>query len=794
MRAYFNGLADKIQASSSDVESRVHFVAAIRHLLQVVDYSLLEWIACRSPSPDTQPSHETLDGLRSPTDGVLVDSLDSLLISADQNGWSGLYRVGMAEIPDQSSALHLCADVAPTLFSLLRKIVALRNDGGEGHGLPGGCDREAELEAYKYVLSTLGFLLPRLDGSELLVGPVGGEVRLRMLACVHGRPVLVRRIRIINSSKVRIQAQYYGQNGQIESYSYEAANIFACFVGKHQPLLVKFDNGWRPLCYIPERITDTFTGRSEECISINDWFSDVESRACLVYGDGGVGKTTLVVEFLHKILEEEMRVEWRPRVISFYTAKRSQFGVDGLAPIGMGQPHLMDLLSHLYVLLFEEYPDRDFYRKSVGAAAMLMQERMRNELGLEKNEHLIIIDNAETLIENETERDQLGQEIKDVARRLGRIIVTSRRREVLGADPVEVKPLSTVEAVKFLRARGQDKLKISAIKKASDIELIDVVQGLERRPLVLDAFLNALNDPNYNTLSKAKERVAGMLRKDLGSFLFSDAWVRLSKDMRRLLVLMTRVADVHDSQSLKICANVCDISINDAERAIEESSGIASVVNIEGGVQISFSNNFLDFCSDKAIVTQEEINRAKQLYTQFLRRARAFTGDRVKEAFRIPVAKAAHRALAEGDISAAKSLYEQAVVTDSTNGFLFDRFAYFLFHEYRDMSAALHNAKIATGLQPNEGELWFTRGMIEARLGEVRSAEASLSRAEKFGVPKFRCSLQLAWAYLKAKPRQLGLATSVIRYLETASFQLPSYSKDRVEVQRLKDRLSALSG
>jgi hypothetical protein len=793
MRSYFENLATTIRRSSAGAECRVQFVSGIRHLLQVVDYGLLEWIACRSPSPDTQPAQDLLAGLHSPTDGVLVDALDSLLVSADQNGWGGLYRIGMNELPDGHAAIRLCEDSAPTMFSLLRRIVTLRNDGGEGHGLPGGYDQEAESAAFDYILSALAGLLPRNSGSELVVGPGECEVRLRMLAAVGTSPVLIRRIKVLNSSRVRVQAQYYDASGALKSYSYEAFNVFSLFTGKQVPQLVRTENSWRPLCYLPERITDTFTGRESERAVIFDWLSDRESRACLVYGDGGVGKTTLVVEALHQFLEEDVKVDWQPRIICFYTAKRSQFGVEGLGPVGIGQPHLMDLLSHLHVLLFDCYPEKDFYRKSINAAATSMQEKMRNELGVEKADHLIVIDNAETLIENDAERDQLGQELKDVARRLGRVIITSRRREVIGADPIEVKALSTVDAVRFLRLRGADKLKIQSIKKATDGQLMAVVQDLERRPLVLDAFLNVLTDPNYGSLLKAKERVVGMLKKDLGAFLFSDAWVRLSKDVRRLLVLMTRVADVHDSQSLKICASVCGVSVHEAERAFEESSGIASVINIEDGVQISFSKNFLDFCSDKSVVANDEVERATALYTQFLRRARSFSGDRVKEAFRTPVAKAAHRAIAEGDLRGGRTLYEQAIVADNANGFLFDRYAYFLFHEMRDLKAALHHSKIATGLQPAEGELWFTRGMIEARIGDVRAAEGSLAKAETLGVSKFRCSLQLAWAYLKARPRQIGLATTVIRYLEAASMTPACSGKDRVEVQRLKDRLATVS-
>lgn len=793
MRSYFANIGLKIGGIPSEVEARVVVISSIRHLLQVVNYSLLEWIAARNPEPELQPPREILQELLAPSDGTLVDGLEALLICAEQNGWSGAFRPLVKPVDESDGCVEICGTHPQTLSGLLRALVEIRNDGGEGHGLPGGYRRNEEKAALDFVIAALDEVMPKLSGGDIEIGPSGQEVRVRMIRAFGGHPILVRKIKVVNLATVRIQGRYYNENGSLESVTYDAWSPFSKFTGQLVPSLREFSNTWRPLCSLPERITDSFIGRDSERKAIVDWLDDQESRACLVYGDGGVGKTTLVVEVLHQILEEDLVSSWQPKVVSFYTAKRLQFGVDGLAPIGAGRPHLMDLLAHLHVLLLGKYPDAEFYKKGVMGAAMVLQERMRQELDLKKADHLVVVDNAETLIESDEDRDLLGQELKEIARRVGRVLITSRRREILGADPVEVKALSKLEAVKFLRVRGETNLKIAAIKKAADVELLAVVEDLERRPIVLEAFINALGDPSFATLEKAKKKVLGMLQEDLGTFLFSDAWARLSKEIRKLLVLMTRVADVHDAQSFRICADLGQIPIQDAEKALEESSGIASVVHVGGGVQIAFSRNFLDYCKAKDGVTVEQVALARARYSQFLARARTFSGDRILEAFRSPLAKAAHRARSDGDLVAARDLYEQAILSDSANGLLFDRYAYFLFHQIHDNEAALHQAKRATELLAGNGECWYTRGLIEARLGDSRAAVSSLSKAESLGVAQVRCALQLAWAYLKSRPKpQLAQAELQVLLLDSITSSQPANSRDRLEIRNISERLAYL--
>jgi len=446
------------------------------------------------------------------------------------------------------------------------------------------------------------------------------------------------------------------------------------------------------------------------------------------------------------------------------------------------------------MLLFGHYPSADFYRFELPQAANYLQTKIKDVLGFLRKEILVVIDNTETLIENEDERVLLGKELKEISRRVGRIILTSRRREHIEASPIGVGILSEQEAVTFLRDRA-NKLNLKLVKNATDADLLQAVDKLERRPIVLEAFANSLTDPAIKKIEQASSRVAAMLRKDLGEFLFADAWSRLHQDVRRLLLLMTRVGDVHDDQSLRICSGIIGVSVQAAEQALDESGGIASIINVQGANQITFSKNFLEYAREKTVrlahgahsPSEDEIRQAATQYSAFVKKAQQFSGDRIVPAYRTPQAKAAHRARQEGKFVECRRLYEAAIITDSTNGWLFDRFAYFLFHDIRDNRAALHQAKRAVELLPEEGEIWFTRGIIEARLGEVRACEISMAKAEERGVSWPRCSVQRAWAYLKCRPSQTGIA-------EQELGRLTGYYKSNSRDTRLGEEIRRLEG
>lgn len=798
MKEYFENLIISADLCTSDPEFRLRFVSGVRLMLQQIVYGMLDWLALSQPGEDALPGSDLAESLLAPSDGDLVDALDTLLILAEKAGWTRAALI-LTKPVEGRAAKRICGKGTNNTMGLLRQIVALRNDSAEGHGLIGGYDREAEKDAFEFLLNVFESVIPAVlpNRKSTAIGKDGLSKNLRFVQAWDGVPALIRKIQVLSDSKVRVDFQYI-KNDVRDKFTAELDNIFFGFPVKVLPQPEIWDNSWRPICYIPSRTTDSFTGRSEQIVDLKEWLDDVGLRACLIYGDGGYGKTTLLLEFLHRVLDEEIEVDWRPEVVVFYTAKRWQWGINGLQPIRPGEPHLLELMAFLNTVLFGKTPPQSFYRLDVSRAASQLQGRIKNELKLERENILLVIDNSETLIQDEQERATLGKELNEIAKRVGRVILTSRRHEHFGATPVRIDVLSETEALKFLKDRA-GKLKLKIVERASDDQILGVIQRLERRPIVLEALISALSDPSVKRLNDAADRVAAMLRKDLGEFLFADAWARLNPEVKRLLLLMAKVADFHDGQSLKICADMVGVPAQAAEHALEESGGIASIVSVKGNVQVTFTKNFVDFAADKKInlhngrvsPSADEVARAQSQYSAFIKRSQQFAGDRIAQAFRTPQAKAAHRAKQEGNIEECRRLYEAAVLTDSANGWLFDRYAYFVFHDLRDNKMALHQAKKAVELLPSEGEVWYTRGVIEARLGDVKACELSMSKAEDLGVFWPRCAVQRSWAYLKARPAQLGLAKREIGKLRAYLISESDY-RIRIELERIERRLDWL--
>lgn len=799
MNPYFSNALLEIQKCQSEVECRVRVISTIRLLLQQVTYGLLEWISQQSPPDEAQPEQTIIQALRAPADGALVDGLEAMLITAEKMGWAGISRILVKSVGDRLAS-QICGTNTKNVQGLLRAMVSLRNDGAEGHGLIGGYQKDAEIDALRFLLETLSPVLPILspDGRAT----IGSDRLKRDLDFIKGwnnAPALIRRIKVLSPDRVRAVCQIDSGENSRKDFIYEATNPFKNVGGSSLPSLTIWENTWEPLCYLPDRTTDSFTGRESQIDELRDWFNDEDSRACLIYGDGGFGKTTLALEFLHRILEEDLSTDWHPTLIIFYTAKRWQWGLNGLQPISAGQPHLMEFLAFVHLVLFGNYPSSDFYRSELPQATAKLQTKIKDELKVTRKEILIVLDNAETLIESEDERMLLGKELKEVSRKIGRILLTSRRHEHFEAAPIGIDVLSSAEAVAFLRDRAK-KLGLKLIEKATDSDLQKALEKLERRPIVLNAFANAISDPSIRKIDQATDRIAAMLRKDLGTFLFADAWARLSLSVRRLLLLMTRIGDVHDSQSLRICADIAGISVQVAEHALEESGGIATLINIQGDLQLTFSNNFLEFAKEKTITLADgssspnsvEISKANTQYSNFIKNSRLYSGDRIAPAFRTPQAKAAHRARQEGNYKESQRLYESAIIVDGDNGWLWDRYAYFLFHDIHDNEAALHKSIRAVELLPTEGEVWLTRGLIEARLGQARACEISTARAEEFGIAWQRCAIQRAWAYLKTKPTQLGLAEKEVTRLRHYIQSNVQDSRTRRELERIEGRMNSL--
>uniref|UniRef100_UPI00048689F6 tetratricopeptide repeat protein n=1 Tax=Paraburkholderia bannensis TaxID=765414 RepID=UPI00048689F6 len=316
--------------------------------------------------------------------------------------------------------------------------------------------------------------------------------------------------------------------------------------------------------------------------------------------------------------------------------------------------------------------------------------------------------------------------------------------------------------------------------------------------LVLEVFVQALGEHGIG-LQQAFDRVMRMQTQDLGEFLYSDAWNRMSQPMQHLLLLMTKVTDIHDDTLLKLCCIQVGISVLEAYEALEESRGIAQITTFNGNTQILLTPEFLKFCDGRTISISGNVfpsgatvERIRSRYNEFLRSKSAMVKDRVARAYRHPYARAAYMAFREERDDDCEMFYDLAVNADMDNGWLYDRFAFFLSTRRQSrQDEALDWAKKATALIPDDPDAWFTRGAIESKRGAVSDAQTSLDRAASLGKHKHLCLLQQAYAYANDVPPNRALARAKLDAAEEAAPKNDSLLwKFRGEVASLRKRIS----
>ncbi len=748
--------------------------------LQYCAFSVMEWvIEYGGEAARSLP----LEDLRAPTDGTLVDLLTSGLVCAENAGWAGV--IGRFFKPQQTVATAHFVGKAASLQQVLSGFVSARNDGLEGHGIAGGEDPDALLALVETLVSVLASVLPTSpDGSVLsLAAPDGRAVRISYLRLVDGDLVCFRKSKSVRTGICRVTAQR--RTGALEKTdvtwdSDDKLQRLAPAAPASYDITVT--PGWSLYTYIPERLTTAFMGRDAELALLWEWFNDTDSKACIVYGDGGMGKTTLVVEFIHRVLSGALGdAAWKPQMISYYSAKETRWGLDGLERIRFSKGGLSDAPTEIMRHIESRRSlDADWYKLELPQLAQRLGGYLRDSWHVQPSQHLLILDNTETLASEESEIALLATHIKELSRRVGRVLVTSRRREKMEAAPIELEALSATSAAELLRRRARD-LSVDKLSMATASQLKKFAEGLEGRPLLLEVFVQTLAE-NGLSPERAFANVRQMQTRDLGEFLYADAWARFSEPLRHLLLLMVQVADTHDETLLRLCAAEAEVLLPSAEQALEESHGIARIQRIAGKLHVTFRKGFLEFCRQRRVVidgvtlpAQLAVRRVLARYRDYMLMRDREIADRMGKAFRTPFAKMAWRAFQDGRYDECQAHYQLAVAEDPSNGLLFDRYALFLLRMQQDPASALVKSERAVALEPDSPEVWFTNGMIHGVLKDPDRAGVSLERARALGKEAHLVWLQVAYACLRATQPREALAREALRTSRTLA---PAFVED----------------
>lgn len=802
MIARLQAFLEEARQLRSESEASEAAIALVRIILQHASLALVELLLhgrSNSASTGRTVSELPLLSLRSPSDGTLVQALAELIVAADNEGWTGLARSTFWKPTDPAlSCSRLSATKPPNLESMLVGFVNRRNDSVSGHGIPGDFDRSCDLSLVELAIERLQPILPSVDDAKgkLIVKNYDGRVHeLELLKPYDGDLLCYRRILPTAGGKCRIEAQRQTSLLTRSAEVYEARDLLGLDSNSAQQeykFIETSDTNWCILGLLPDRLTDCFTGRQNEMDALLEWLNDTDSHACMLFGDGGIGKTTLVVELIHRLIEGDISSSWKPELITFYTAKKTRWGTNGLEIINARELGVADAALEVVKRFSAKPLGKEWLTKDTNALCQKVGAFL-GERGFSKNSHLIILDNTETMASSEEDVKALAKHVKELCRRVGRVLLTSRRREPIEANPVELVHLSEEESATFLKERAKQ-LKRRPFEQAPISTLRSYARKLGNKPLLLEVFVQSVSDSTAS-LDRGFDRVLRLQQEDLGEFLFADAWERMSNDVRLLLLLMTNVADLHDELLLKLCCLYAKVTTIQATEALQESRGLATIYRIDGRIQVSFNPDFLKFCEGKTISidgqkrpSQASVSHIRKQYDEFLRSMSAQVSDRNAMAFRHVLARAAWSAYQNGKYEESELFLDEAISQDSSNAMLFDRYAYFLFKRNR-LDEALEKASKAVLLGASETEAWFTKGLIEARLGKTRDSIASLARAEALGKHRHLCLMQMAYAHINDTPPNSSLARACLDESESLTPYDRLSAKHLAEITSVRARL-----
>ena len=352
-----------------------------RITLQYACVSLAEWIAYTLNSEPEKLSNFTeidLTQFYAPADGTLVNLLTQLLVASENLGWRSVGKIFWEQNRLSGELAVFVGAPKANIETILGAFVKARNDSVEGHGLAGDINEKNDVAVVSELIRCVANILPvsLRDGTTLVLPRLGDfpEVKMRTLRLVNGNPICYRKIKQSAAGRLLVDAQVQLTLLSREDIAFEVPDVFL-----ELPRRVAFEysifdtpweESWQPFIHIPSRLASQheFTGRSNELGQLAAWADDADSRKCMIYGDGGVGKTTLVVEFLHRLLEGKLPAVWRPEIITFYTAKKTRWGLSGLEHISAQDIGVADVAIDIARMLTSQKLDKSWFGKQPNEA------------------------------------------------------------------------------------------------------------------------------------------------------------------------------------------------------------------------------------------------------------------------------------------------------------------------------------------------------------------------------------------------------------------------------------------
>ncbi|MGF6332511.1 tetratricopeptide (TPR) repeat protein/DNA replication protein DnaC [Pseudomonas sp. BS3782 TE3695] len=787
-----------IESMDSQIAQFTHLTSCLRSILQIAAISSLELIKSHAKTADEFQEFEHLAvRFQQPSDGLPVEVLDkavplirSLICPEFLHGWyerSKSNETPFVKLIDswvqfRNKIFHGAPDQndisewQPKMLSLLKLAVEIFSDA-----IPNYSEEKKELTlCSKYGNLTIRTPLQH-DKKAIVITKVSAKkgvwkIQAKQLCWTRSLDVLLD----IESSNV------FREQDIERSSKFNYTTLFLN------------DSRHGILQNIPTRQTRTFEGRKKELDTLLEWINEpAESKSCQIYGDGGYGKTTLALEFLNNILDGHTQIISPPEIISYHTAKMTKWTDQGIVHC-RGISSAMGESVRELMYCFQDVLGKEWYKVD----GLELINKVQTELiaqGYTRDDVLLILDNTETLTSSTSDTEELNRFFEQVAKRIGRIIITSRRREDLGAKPIKVTQLAEAESLNLITRLAQE-YDAKPIKQAGEPKLRKACAQLMHKPLLIDALVKYI----ARTPISIDEALNNVLRKtndQLLEFLYEDAWQRMNEGQRNVFFILVLITCPADEFSVGYACQEVGIPHDEFINSLEETyfsnqSKRGNTYQIE---MVDLARQF--FRQQLGKLSTDALNSVKlhaESVDNFAREKeiieREYKNDRISQAFKVQYAKAAKVAAEKGQIEDARGFYELAIQEDPLNSALHDRFAWFLLHKAHDIDSAFKISKQSIELDPKNPDALITLAIIHYRRHELVEGDGYIARAFTEGKSESLCFLRMGIgryhsARITKDPKAgLSLIAQAVEYLKRAQRSLnpaDSYSmKNANDIKR----------
>jgi len=280
-----------------------------------------------------------------------------------------------------------------------------------------------------------------------------------------------------------------------------------------------------------------------------------------VDGIGGIGKTSLVNVVVREIMATDRFYD-----VAWISAKQEEYQ-PGMGLQATDRPAL-DVNTLTDKLLEQLAPD---------VPLVLSAEEKQFILAdlLKKNPYLVVVDNLETIADNETLLPLLGRLVNP-----SKFVLTSRRslHGHTGVFCLSLNELSQVDTLDLLRYEAKQR-GLTPIAEASPAQLVRIYQVTGGNPLALKLVIGQLCVLPLSQVLDGLKEARGKKVDELYTYIYWQAWHELEPPSRQILLIMP-LAQGGDLDQIRA---LCDLEPAELDQALERLVTL-SLIEVTGDI------------------------------------------------------------------------------------------------------------------------------------------------------------------------------------------------------------------